>query len=219
VPDAVAADDPQRAVIAAFAAELGAEEIQLLYQIALHGRQDIGLAPDDYAGFTMALMRMLAFMPGGDDAMQPGKPGVAASKAPASMPEGLKKKLTDGDWSALVSELPLSGMERMLAHNCELVAWQDGRIELRVPHAQRHLVERAYQDRLRLVLEQHLGTRVRLEISAGTGNGNTLAEIQGRESRQRQNEAVAAIDGDPFVRDLIENLDARVLSSSVKPAP
>lgn len=118
-----------------------------------------------------------------------------------------------------MSRLPLAGMERMLAHNCELVAWHDGRIELRVPHAQRHLVDRAYQNRLKLVLEQHLGTRVRLEISTGAGNGNTLAEIQGRESRQRQNEAMAAIDSDPFVRELIENLDARVLSSSIKPVP
>jgi DNA polymerase-3 subunit gamma/tau len=220
VPGAIAADDPERAAIEAFAAGLGAEEIQLLYQIALHGRQDIGLAPDDYAGFTMALMRMLAFMPDGD-AAQPGKPGAVASKAPAraSMPQDLKKKLTDGDWNALVNQLPLAGMERMLAHNCELVAWQDGRIELRVPHAQRHLVERAYQDRLKLALEQHLGTRVRLEISVGAGNGNTLAEIQDRENRQRHNEATAAIDSDPFVRELIENLDARVLSSSIKPVP
>jgi DNA polymerase-3 subunit gamma/tau len=133
-----------------------------------------------------------------------------------STPE-LKKKLIDGDWNALVHRLPLAGMERMLAHNCELVSWHDGRIELRVAHAQRHLNDRAYQDRLKAALEQHLGTKVRLEIGVGTGNGNTLAEIQDRESQQRQNAAVAAIDSDPFVRDLIENFDARVLSSSIKP--
>jgi DNA polymerase-3 subunit gamma/tau len=220
VPKAIAEDDPERAAIEACAAGFGAEEIQLLYQIALHGRQDIGLAPDDYAGFTMTLMRMLAFMPEGN-AAQPGRSGSIASKAPehAPMLQDSKKKPSDIDWNALVSELPLAGMERMLAHNCQLIAWRDGRIELRVPHAQRHLVERAYQDRLKLALEQHLGTRVRLEISVGAGNGNTLAEIQGRENQQRQNEAMAAIDSDPFVRDLIEDLDARVRSSTIKPVP
>jgi DNA polymerase-3 subunit gamma/tau len=220
VPNAIAANDPERAAIEACAAGLDAEEVQLLYQIALHGRQDIGLAPDDYAGFTMALMRMLAFMPEGN-APQPGKSGTAASKAPAraSLPQDLKKKLTDGDWNSLVNQLPLAGMERMLAHNCQLIAWRDERIELRVPHAQRHLVERAYQDRLKLALEQHLGTKLRLDISVGAGNGNTLAEIQGRENQQRQNEATAAIDSDPFVRDLIEDLGARVLSSTIKPMP
>ena len=35
----------------------------LFYQIALHGRSDLSLAPDEYAGFTMTLLRMLTFMP------------------------------------------------------------------------------------------------------------------------------------------------------------
>ena len=116
-----------------------------------------------------------------------------------------------------MSSLPLAGMERMLAHNCELVAWHDGRIELRVPHAQRHLNDRAYQDRLKAALEQSLGAKVKLEISVGPSSGTTIAEIRERENEQRQNEAVAAIERDPFVKDLIENMDARVVSSSIKP--
>ncbi len=217
VPQAIAADDPEHAAIESFAAGFGAEEMQLLYQIALHGREDLGLAPDDFAGFTMALLRMLAFMPEGG-ALPTRTPAAASSPAPGRAPD-LKKKLTDGDWNALVDHLPLAGMERMLAHNCELVAWQEGRIKLRVPQAQRHLADRAYQDRFKRALEQHLGTKVRLEIGVGAGNGNTLAEIQDRDKHLRQNEAAAAIDGDPFVRELIENFDARVVSSTIKPAP
>jgi DNA polymerase-3 subunit gamma/tau len=113
--------------------------------------------------------------------------------------------------------LPLAGMERMLAHNCELVAWQDGSIALRLPHAQRHLNDRAYQDRLKQALEQHLQAKVKLEITVGAGNGNTPAEIHNRENEQRLSVAAAAIDGDPFVRDLIENFDARVVPSTIKP--
>ena len=218
VPQAIAVDDPDFASVKALAAGFNAEEIQLLYQIVLRGREDIALAPDDYAGFTMVLMRMLAFAPG-NGAAQTQSPVLAATRTAASTAAlpGLKKKLIDGDWNALVQQLPLAGMERMLAHNCEFVGWQDGRIELRVPHAQRHLNDRAYQDRLKLALEQHLGDKVRLEISIGPSNGNTIAEIQEREQQQRLGEATAAIDGDPFVRDLVENLDARVLSATIKP--
>jgi DNA polymerase-3 subunit gamma/tau len=223
VPQVIAADDPDGVAIAALAAGFSAEEVQLFYQIVLHGRQDIGLAPDDYAGFTMTLLRMLAFMPEfatDSSALPAGKVATPAAKAPerATAAVELKKKLTASDWNTLVNNLSLAGMERMLAHNCELVEWQDGRIELRVPHAQRHLNDRAYQDRLKLALEQHLGTKLRLNISVGPGNGNTLADIQNKETLQRQNAATAAIDGDPFVRDLIENFDARVLSSTIKPA-
>lgn len=106
----------------------------------------------------------------------------------------------------------------MLAHNCELVAGNGDRIELRVPHSQRHLVDRAYQERLQRALEQQLGSRIRLDISVGAASGNTPAEIQDRENQKRLNEAATAIDRDPFVRDLIENFDARVVDSTIKPA-
>ena len=129
----------------------------------------------------------------------------------------LKKKPFDGDWNALINRLPLAGMERMLEHNCELVAWQDGHIQLRVPHAQRHLNDRAYQDRLKTVLEQHLGGKLKLEINIGPSSGNTLAEIRDRDNEQKLKTAAAAIDGDPFVRDLIENFGARVVPSTIKP--
>lgn len=63
VPDSIADDLPERTALLDLAQKLSAEEIQLYYQIALHGRRDLGLAPDEYAGFTMALLRMLAFKP------------------------------------------------------------------------------------------------------------------------------------------------------------
>jgi len=39
------------------------DETQLLYSICLKGRAEIGLAPDEYAGLTMVLLRLLAFKP------------------------------------------------------------------------------------------------------------------------------------------------------------
>mgnify|MGYP001134897164 CR=1 FL=1 len=42
---------------------LSAEDIQLYYQIALHGRRDLPLAPDPRNGLEMVLLRMLAFRP------------------------------------------------------------------------------------------------------------------------------------------------------------
>ena len=63
VPLAIAEDEPERARLLALAQQFSAEEIQLNYQIAIHGRNEIELAPDEYAGFTMTLLRMLAFVP------------------------------------------------------------------------------------------------------------------------------------------------------------
>ncbi|MGH8746822.1 MAG: DNA polymerase III subunit gamma/tau, partial [Burkholderiales bacterium] len=61
VPDALDEDLPERERIVALAAELDPEIVQLLYEIALQGREDLPLAPDEHAGFLMTLLRMLAF--------------------------------------------------------------------------------------------------------------------------------------------------------------
>jgi DNA polymerase-3 subunit gamma/tau len=57
--------DPETAEIRRLAALLPADEIQLMYSMALHGRAELHLAPDEYAGLLMVLLRMLAFRPAG----------------------------------------------------------------------------------------------------------------------------------------------------------
>lgn len=63
VPNALAQDLPEREAILQLAQHIHPETIQLYYQIAILGRRDLGLAPDEFAGFTMCLLRMLAFNP------------------------------------------------------------------------------------------------------------------------------------------------------------
>ncbi|MFD0757349.1 DNA polymerase III subunit gamma/tau, partial [Massilia norwichensis] len=80
VPTAVPEDLPELADIQRLATVFDPQEVQLYYQIAVHGRNEIGLAPDEYAGFTMTLLRMLAFRPG-----QGGAEQAAAAPAPAAI--------------------------------------------------------------------------------------------------------------------------------------
>lgn len=63
VPSAVATDDPERERLVHLANYFSDEQIQLYYQCVIHGKQDLPLAPDEYAGFVMTLLRMLAFAP------------------------------------------------------------------------------------------------------------------------------------------------------------
>ncbi|MFP5446507.1 MAG: DNA polymerase III subunit gamma/tau, partial [Betaproteobacteria bacterium] len=60
---AVDTDDPEAAETARLAALMPADETQLLYSLCLHGRGELGLAPDEYAALTMVLLRLLAFKP------------------------------------------------------------------------------------------------------------------------------------------------------------
>jgi DNA polymerase-3 subunit gamma/tau len=56
--------DPDHASLMALAEAMPADETQLLYSLCIHGRADLGLAPDEYAALTMVLLRLLAFKPG-----------------------------------------------------------------------------------------------------------------------------------------------------------
>lgn len=75
-PQAIADDHPERQTLLDLASTLTAEMLQLYYQICILGHRDIGLAPDAYAGFTMTLLRMLAFKA---DAMTPATPATGSS--------------------------------------------------------------------------------------------------------------------------------------------
>ena len=55
--------DPEASETARLAGLMPRDETQLLYSICLHGRVDLGLAPDEYAALTMVLLRLLAFKP------------------------------------------------------------------------------------------------------------------------------------------------------------
>ncbi|GGC91614.1 DNA polymerase III subunit gamma/tau [Undibacterium terreum] len=85
VPSAVADELPEREDVLRLATAFDKEEVQLFYQIAVHGRNELALAPDEYAGFSMSLLRMLAFRPadGGNDYVQ-NAPGRAPAGKPAA---------------------------------------------------------------------------------------------------------------------------------------
>ncbi len=87
IPDAFPEENPINVGILKLAKAMTPEEVQLDYQIALQARSDMGLAPDEYAGFTMAILRMLAFKPAGSKLSVPVKEAKAEVKTENSPTE------------------------------------------------------------------------------------------------------------------------------------
>ncbi len=79
---ATESDDPDQVELLRLSRAMPADETQLLYSICLHGRAELGLAPDEYAALTMVLLRLLAFKPN------------AAQNQQAISPTAEKKTLT-----------------------------------------------------------------------------------------------------------------------------
>ena len=142
--------------------EAEAKALQLFYEIAIHGRQELPLAPDAYAGFTMALLRMIAFrpeQPGAGDNDRPAARVSIAAKTEVSAPANR----TDWDWSAVVRGLELGGVAKQLAQKCAFVSFSDDILLLKITASSKHLAEKAYQDKLSEAVSEQLGKKNTLE--------------------------------------------------------
>ncbi len=249
----------------ATAARLDAETVQLFYQIALNGRRDLPYAPDEFSGFCMTLLRMLAFAPGAAPAgrAEPVRAQPAARTTPASntaapaassvepkapsivapavesaaavptayaavvagpvtplVPPLVAREPASGeawDWLAVVAALRLGGMAKMLADHSELVSQVGDAVTLRVGEAHKHLLDRAYQDKLVAALHDKFGATLEVTIEIGAAAEQTPQQVRTRIKDARQAEAVAAIESDPFVRELVDQFGGQVDANSIQP--
>jgi DNA polymerase-3 subunit gamma/tau len=231
VPEAVAEDLPERARLFALAERIDPETVQLYYQIATLGRRDLELAPDEFAGFSMTLLRMLAFAPGKElaqaaaaskpRALSPSpSPGGRGESAPVESaaaraepaPAPVQPAAFDGNWFALSQRL--NGGVKQLAALCELAEHGPGLLKLRLPGDKKSLLD-SLGDKLKTALRELLGPNACIEFELGATTGAAPAEIVAQKKAVRQAEAEAAIMDDPFVQTLVRDFDATV--TNIKP--
>lgn len=75
------ADDPDAETWARLAPRLAPDETQLFYSLCLQGRAELALAPDEYSGLLMLMLRLLAFKPDSPLSRGPGDPKAEGSAA------------------------------------------------------------------------------------------------------------------------------------------
>ncbi|MDR0703244.1 MAG: DNA polymerase III subunit gamma/tau [Azoarcus sp.] len=295
---AAVADEGERAQLSIHAGRFDAEYLQLAYQIAIHGRDELALAPDEYTGFTMSLLRLLAFRPeqpppgmppagGGPDgaAWKPpvspiapvaekktmAIPALAPARTPAPRPEpaddvppweslppeaaihlpdsasmradregnmdvnalsrepaaqsgpadgetAVAAALSRGDWRGTVQALGLSGLARELAQHCEWIGRAGDDLRLRLSDTHRHLLEinGTVPARIESDLARALGRPMKLHIEIGAIAGQTPAQRDELDRRERHAQAMAALERDPFVLGLIERFDASLSENTVR---
>ena len=205
-------EEPDAARLMELSGRIDAEAVQLYYEIALQGREELALAPDEHGGFVMTLLRMLAFKPEGVapnlPVSKPAKP--AAESAPLSMPS------KSADWPELVQQLPVAGAARELARNAALQRRDGNLFELLVPKAKAYLAERSYADKLKAALEQYLGNSVTLKVAVGEIAGATAAALEAGEREGRRAAAAQSVQSDGFVKDLVNLFDGKVVDDSIR---
>lgn len=235
VPEAISDDEPERARLMDLAQAFAPEDVQLNYQIAIHGRDDIDLAPDEYAGFTMTLLRMLAFAPGKGIAQASSIPARAkpiatvTAVSSASSSERVSRPaaaapVTSGttgsqpDWGVLLTQLNAQGMAQQLAKHCVLQDISDGKITLCLSPEFKHLqTNKMATEKLQSALSDYFAKPIMLNIVLGQTETATPAVVEQKNKEFKQQQASSSIEQDDFVREAQAELGASLIADSVKP--
>jgi DNA polymerase-3 subunit gamma/tau len=222
--------------LAALAGLLSPEDVQLHYQTCLLSKRDLPWAPDPRAHFEVTLLRLMLFRlgespmtpaAGGSVPASSGRASASRSATPggsrasgASTASGISASsisgLTEAGWSALVSELEVSGAARQLAAHSEWISHEAGVVRLALDPAQSLLSTPALIDKLAQALSMRLGEPVRLEVEVGAENVETPARNEARAHAEALEQAQLSLENDPTVRAFKEKLGARLKSESVK---
>ena len=145
-------------------------------------------------------------------------PSAAAAPAQVQAPIAVTAGVFDGDWVALIARLPLTGFVRAWAVKSEMASFDKDVFVLRVG-TEKLAGDKPMQEKLRAALEQYLGRPVRLAVSVGGLNGESIAAIEEKKHDARQQAAEAAIMNDPFVRDLIAKTGTRATNLEPRTPP
>ncbi len=224
--------------------ELTAESLQLFYQICIHGKKDLYLAPDPITGFNMTLLRMLAFYPTSNLGLtsqenikkndkkphekksQPNEPLPLKSENGEIKNKSTNIELTeakqennnitfDGDWSTLVNQLK-NGVAKSLAQECQFIELQDNTFHLSIDESKTHLSRGHYSEKLEEVLINHFNKKIKVIITVDKISTSPALEKRAQKAELMEN-IESAIMQDSLVKELISDFNAEIIPSSIEP--
>ena len=215
--------DPDMQRIADLAKVMPTDETQLLYSICLHGRGDLGLAPDEYAALTMVLLRLLAFKPAAEaekKSLKSAPETLALASPPAPLappaPPAPETAVLGEQWLSVVQDLVkaqlIQAMTRELAMQSQLMSQADGVWHLQIESAT--LNNASNRERLQLAL-QSLGHAVSVQVQQGLVQDSPAQRITSLQ-QQRMAQAQSDILNHPSVQHLIKEYDAKIVPGTLR---
>ena len=235
-PEILADEQETESPLQDFAAAFGAEDLQLYYQIALHGKRDLPYSPNLRRGLEMVLLRMLAFRPAdaGSVAGGSGQAKSTSANRQASTPSINKpaasnpsqNRLAQQDnigaeessrWHQIYVNLDLKGIAAELAANCCFKSWEGDVLTLSLSEKHAQLYNDAFEQRLADAVSESIGGKINLKIEMGEPQTETPAGTATRKQAEKQASAVASIEQDQLVQAMQDKFDAQILTDSVRP--
>lgn len=141
----------------------------------------------------------------------------AVEKEPELLPAAKPATGLAADWLELFPKLPISGMTGSIAANCTLISVQGDSWLLHLDPAHSALFNSTQQRRLNDALNQYHERTINLSIELIKPEQETPAQAAARRRADRQREAEAAIHGDPFIQQMMQQFGASIREDTIAP--
>ncbi len=221
VPTALDENEEHKETIISLAETISPQDVQLYYQIALTGRENLSLSPDQRIGFEMLMLRMLAFRPvsSQDDvtaesnpkpietAQQSSKPTNPAAGPQPTTATKPAQRYTDSieskahaetvtadseKWHTIVDSLKLSGLVKQLALNSLYRGKEGNTITLEVDRNGERLCSPQLVSRLEKALQHYFSEPVKLSFKSIESQPDNSETPAMRQQRQTKERLEAA---------------------------
>ena len=168
---------------------------------------------------AVAVARSAVAPPTASESMPAAVAEVASVRQPVSSlaASALPDTFQPTDWPQLVDRLGLKGMARELAQHSAFESLVDGLLVLNLPATHRQLLMPASEQRLAQAISETMGAAIRVRFDVVEQVGVTAAVLKKEAAEERLNNAVAAIESDPIVQELIDVFDAKLIDGSIRP--
>ena len=213
--------------IRGFAESATPELIQLLYQISITSKRDIEIAPSPREGFSMAMLRMLAFTSNTIPTQNQNKEQNLKVKKPAAgkinkdtKKENLQskasdskqneKKITEKNWLLKVERLNLSGTLKQLISHCSYKSIKKNVLHLIVDSDHDHLLTEQMMSRLNESLVNNFKEISEIKIEVDNTNGKTLAKKKSELIEEQKIMNKSRTKSDPNIQEFIDTFGAKI---------
>ena len=141
----------------------------------------------------------------------------AVEKEPELLPAAKPATGLAADWLELFPKLPISGMTGSIAANCTLISVEGDHWLLHLDPAHSALFNSTQQRRLNDALNQYHERTLNLTIELIKPEQETPAQAAARRRADRQKQAEAAIHGDPFIQQMMQQFGASIREDTIAP--
>jgi len=219
---------------------MSVEDAQLFYQIGLHGKRDLSLAPNASSGFEMTLLRMMAFRPDDsgvwrDKHSSPHLLESLNSHAQLETKEDTAKPTVSSDpsynksldlsssdvWANLVQQSGLEGIPRELAMNMAPIKYNETLLTVVIDGPLNELFDKGRKLAIENAIYKVIGKKIRVDvISRPTDLPDIETPLvnQKRHSEEAKSEVFDDLMNDSVVKEVIEKFDAKLVKESIKPS-